>query len=287
MSFIDLHSHTTASDGTLSPTQLAELAAKQGLSAIAVTDHDTIDGVAEAREAGARLGVEVVPAIEISAIWPTGTLHILGYLLDIGSPVLTEKLKAFRAARDDRNPRILAKLAELGVPVTMEEVVSHAGGAVIGRPHIAAALLARGHVRNIKEAFTRYLGDTGAAYFDKDFLQPAEAIDVIHAAGGLAVLAHPKWLKCGTEEELESAITRLRDAGMDGIECYHSDHDSGDESLYERMARRHDMLITGGSDFHGHAKADIQLGRGRGGLRVPHEVLDRLKAAKARRAAAG
>jgi predicted metal-dependent phosphoesterase TrpH len=280
---IDLHAHTTASDGTLSPTQLVELAFQNDLKAVAVTDHDTIDGVAEATKAGKRLGVEVVPGIEISAIWPTGTLHILGYLLDIRNPKLTETLKAFREARDDRNPRILAKLDELGVGVTMDEVRSRAGGDVIGRPHIAQAMLARGHVKTVREAFDKYLGDKGAAFVDKECMKPADAICAIHDAGGLAVLAHPRWLKWEDESGLEWAVLTLKEAGIDGIECYHSDHDASDETMYEKLARRHDLLITGGSDFHGHAKVDIGLGRGRGGLKVPFAILDRLKAAKAAR----
>jgi predicted metal-dependent phosphoesterase TrpH len=282
--FIDLHTHTTASDGTLTPTQLVELARQNDLKAIAVTDHDTIDGVAEAQRAGERLGVEVVPGIEISGIWPSGTLHILGYLVDIGSPALTATLKTFRGARDDRNPKILAKLNALGMPLDMEEVRARAGGSVVGRPHIAQAMIARGYVKTVREAFDKYLGDNGAAFVDKELVPPADAIAMIHEAGGLAVLAHPRWLKWQDERELDWFVMKLKHDGIDGIECYHSDHDRSDEEMYERFARRYDLLITGGSDFHGHAKVDIHLGRGRGSLRVPYEVLERLKAEKRRRA---
>jgi hypothetical protein len=287
MKTIDLHAHTTASDGSLTPTQLVQLAKDSGLSALAVTDHDTVAGYAEAFEAGKKLGVEVVPAVEISGIWPTGTLHMLGYLVDPKSPELLAALNELLEGRNTRNPRIIANLNKLGMAITIEEAAAQAGGKVIGRPHIAKVLLAKGYVKTIQEAFDKYLADNAPAFENKEVMKPADAIASIHAAGGLAVLAHPNWLKCPDDATIEKAVVDLKAAGIDGVEVWHSDHKEHEEQLFARLAAKHGLLTSGGSDFHGASKGDIRLGKGRGRLNVPYEVLENLKAAKAKRAAAG
>jgi len=278
MSLIDLHTHTTCSDGAVTPTQLVELAAAAQLAAVAITDHDTVAGLRSAAETGERLGVEVVSGVEISATWDSGTLHMLGYLFDPECPKLASALDEQRAARDRRNPLILEKLKALGFELTADEVALRAGGEVVGRPHIAQAMVARGYCCNVKEAFDRFLSDRGPAFVEKECVSPARAIQMIHDAGGLAVIAHPKWLHCSDEDALDAAIYGLRELGVDGIECMHSDHDQADERRFEKMARRYGMLITGGTDWHGHKRGDVQLGRGRGRMRIPYELLARMKA---------
>lgn len=281
MKTIDLHSHTTASDGSLSPTQLVQLAHDSGLCALAVTDHDTLAGIPEATEAGKKLGVEIVPAVEISGIWPTGTLHMLGYLLDTQSPALNAALDQLLEGRNTRNPRIIANLNKMGMAITLDEAAAQAGGKVVGRPHIAKVMLAKGYVKSIQEAFDKYLADNAPAFENKEVMKPAEAIKAIHAGGGLAVLAHPNWLKCPDDAAVEKAIVDLKAAGIDGVEVWHSDHHEREETLYSRIAEKHGLVTSGGSDFHGASKGDIRLGKGRGRLNVPYSVLEKLKAAKA------
>jgi predicted metal-dependent phosphoesterase TrpH len=286
MYYVDLHTHTTASDGTLSPTQLMREAKACGLAGIALTDHDTGNGLKEAAAEAHRLGLRFVPGIEISADYPSpGTLHILGHFIDPDSPALTKMSTLLLDARNQRNPKIVARLNELGCTITMADVEAVARdkvppGApfVVGRPHIAQALVNAGCVASIKQAFDAYLGTTGAAFFPKERLTPRQAIECIHEAGGLATVAHAVQLKCENHAHLATVINHLKEAGMDGIEVWHSDHDEKTSALMLELAARYDLIPTGGSDFHGHHKADVLLGRGRSNVRVPVEVLDRLEA---------
>jgi predicted metal-dependent phosphoesterase TrpH len=278
-SFIDLHCHSTASDGTLSPAEVVRLAVDRGLSALALTDHDTIAGIAEAAAEAARLHLDFLPGIEISAEFPQpATMHLLGYGIDPASPVLGDLTKKLLAGRDDRNPRIIAKLAELGVAITMEEVEAKAGGNVVGRPHIAAVLLEKGYVSSVKQAFDKYLAPGGLAYFDKERLSPKGAIEKIIASGGIAVLAHPAQLRTGNDAQLERIIKDLVDLGLGGLEVIHSDHDDKMIAKYEALADRFGLLKTGGSDFHGSNKRNIDLGMARG-RRIPRKWFDDLVAA--------
>ena len=284
--FVDLHTHSTASDGTLSPTALLEAAASAGLAAIALTDHDTGNGLAEAQAAADRLHIRFVPGIEISADYPNpGTLHILGHFIDPASPALGDMSRILLEARNARNPRIIARLNELGCRVSMEQVeaIARRGMAadapvVIGRPHIAQALAENGCVASIKQAFDVYLGTTGAAYFPKERLTPRQAIECIHNAGGLATVAHPTQLRADNPAHLATAINFLAEAGLDGIEVWHCDHTERDSALFLELARRYNLVPTGGSDFHGYNKADVVLGRGRNNVRVPASVLTELEA---------
>lgn len=277
MAYVDLHCHSTASDGTTPPGDLPRLAAARGVSALALTDHDTVAGVAEAAGAARDAGIDFLPGIEISAEHPhPGTLHILGYGVDPGSAVLGELTRQLLAGRDARNPRIVRRLNDLGIPISMQEVEAEAGGEVVGRPHIAAVLVRRGVVGAIREAFDRYLAPGGLAYFDKERLSPRRAIELIRASGGVAVLAHPVQLRFANHAQLDRIVKDLLDLGLAGIEVLHSDHAEADIRLFEQVAKRYALLRTGGSDFHGAKKPGIALGSA-GSRRVPREWFDRLR----------
>lgn len=275
--FVDLHCHSTASDGTLAPEAVARLAKERGLSAFILTDHDTIAGVPAAMAEAAKLGVDFLPGIEISADYKPGTMHLLGYGVDPQSQVLADMNKGLIEARDQRNPRIIARLNELNVAITMEEIEAQAGGEVVGRPHIAAVLVRKGYVNSIKAAFDKYLGTTGAAYFDKERLSPGRAIELVRESGGVTVLAHPVQLRTENDGQLERVLKDLLDLGLAGIEVIHSDHDAALVTKYAALADRLGLLKTGGSDFHGTNKKDIDLGSARG-RRIPREWFDKLAA---------
>lgn len=254
-----------------------------GLTAMALTDHDTVGGIAEARAEAVRVGMDFLAGIEISAEFPhPGTLHILGYGVDPQSPVLGEMMRALLEGRDNRNPKIVEKLRELGVAITMTEVEREARAGAeelahkpIGRPHIAAILLRKGYVSSIKQAFDKYLAPGGPAYFDKERLTPRQAIERIGQAGGVAVLAHPVQLRMWNDAQLDRIVRDLVDLGLAGIEVIHSDHDEAMVEKYSRLAERYNLVGTGGSDFHGANKKDIQLGRA-GGRRIPRNFFDAL-----------
>jgi predicted metal-dependent phosphoesterase TrpH len=282
-SFVDLHCHSTASDGTLSPTEVVRLAKESNLSALALTDHDTIGGVAEAAAEAKALGIDFMPGIEISAEYPhPGTMHILGYGVDPHSDTLKKLTDTLIAGRDNRNPRIIAKLQQLNVAITMEEVEAEAGGQVVGRPHIAAILHRKGYVSSIKEAFNKYLAQGAPAYFDKERLTPKQALEMIRQCGGLPVLAHAIQLRTDNDGQLDRVVKDLLDLGLAGIEVFHSDHNPEWIAKCEKLAAKYKLLKTGGSDFHGTNKSHIPLGMARG-HRVPRELFDQLKVAWASR----
>ena len=286
MRTVDLHCHSTASDGTFAPADVIRLAKERNLSAVALTDHDTIGGIAEAAAEAARQGIDFLPGIEISAEYPhPGTMHILGYGVDPDSPTLRDLTRTLLEGRDNRNPRIIAKLQELGVAITMEEVEHEAKADVaekegkkkpIGRPHIAAILLRKGYVSSIKQAFDKYLAPGGLAYFDKERLSPDKALAMIQESRGLAVLAHPVQLRTENDAQLERVVKDFVDLGLAGIEVIHSDHDAKLVEKYSALADRYGLLKTGGSDFHGTNKKDIDLGTARG-RKIPREFFDRLR----------
>ena len=276
--FIDLHTHSTASDGSLAPAEVVRLADREHLAAVALTDHDTTDGLDEARAAAQGCPqLRWVPGVEVSAVFSPGTLHLLGLGIDQTAPALRELTARFRAAREERNPRIISKLQALGLPIDMDDVRAAAppplteGKRVLSRLHIARALQEKRLVRSIAEAFDRYLGDGAAAYVPKDRMAPAEVIAAIHASGGAAVAAHPVQMRCRDEEHLERAIRSLVDAGLDGIEVYHSDHSDRQTRCYLDLARWLGLLVTGGSDFHGSGKPHVTVGRPRTTITVVDE----------------
>lgn len=278
--FVDLHAHSTASDGTFAPAEVVRLSKEAGLAGLALTDHDTITGLSEAAAEAERLGITLVPGIEISAVSPVpqGTLHILGYCIDPQNRVLTEMTRQLIDQRDHRNPRIIARLRELGIDITMEEALAQAQGGVLGRPHIAAILVRKGVVKTIKQAFDEYLGQQGKAFFDKERLSPRDAIDRIRQAGGLPVVAHPVQFRTSNDAQLDRVIKDLADLGLAGIEVIHSDHGPAEVERYAGLADRYHLLKTGGSDFHGTNKKDINLGVANG-RRIPREWMDELLAA--------
>ena len=287
MSFVDLHCHSTASDGTYAPSDVVDLAVRSGLSALALTDHDTVGGIQEAAEAAQRAGLDFLPGIEISCDVPRpATMHLLGYGVDPASAVLLDLTTRLIDARNDRNPRIIRKLNELGVSITMKEIEDEAGGAVVGRPHIAAVLARKGYVSSIKKAFDKYLGQGGAAYFDKERLTAKQAVEMVLQSGGLPVLAHPVQLRTENDAQLERIVKDLKDVGLVGLEVIHSDHDASLVEKYTKLADRLGLLKTGGSDFHGTNKKDITLGAANG-RRVPRAffdaLVDRLKSSSPRR----
>ncbi|SFL47989.1 hypothetical protein SAMN03159341_106268 [Paenibacillus sp. 1_12] len=250
MVYADLHSHTLASDGMQSPAENVRLAVAAGLGAIAITDHDTVAGLQEALAAGEQYGIQVVPGVEISTVAAGEDIHVLGYWIDYENELFLERLANLRHVRDRRNEMILEKLNELGVPLTMEEVraslqVSKKVDETLGRPHIADALLRKGHVTSIAEAFDRYLGKDGAAYFNPPRIEPATAIQWIQDAEGVPVLAHP-----GLYGQ-DQLIGELVESGLAGLEVYHADHTTQQEQHYLSIANQYGLIVTAGSDFHG------------------------------------
>ncbi|MEP6935571.1 MAG: PHP domain-containing protein [Nitrospirota bacterium] len=276
MSRIDLHLHTTHSDGSLSPTAVLQLAHKANVTALAITDHDIVTGIPEALAAGAERGIEIIPGVEISSCVGNSELHILGYCIDWQDSELNRRLAILRASRHTRNPEIIERLRALGLDVTYEEVRALAGTDSVGRPHIARLLMDKKYVTSAKDAFDRYLAEGRPAYVARELPQPADAIAWIRAAGGVAVLAHPTWAKVSTEG-LNALLTTLKAEGLGGIEVHYSTHTKRQTMEYLDLAKRLTLLVTGGSDFHGITKPDIEVGVGRGGLNVSDKLLDPIK----------
>jgi predicted metal-dependent phosphoesterase TrpH len=271
----DLHTHTLASDGTQPPAVNVRIAKEAGLSALAITDHDTVSGLSEAQLEGAKLGIEIVPGVEISTVAGNQDIHVLGYYIDDQDPVFLKRLESLRETRNRRNELMIERLQQLGYDITLEDVYSEldntkSEGDTIGRPHLAAVLLKKGYVSSVSEAFEQLLGKDGKAYVNPPRIDPATAITWIHEAGGAAVLAHPGLY--GDDPLVEAIIHD----GLDGIEVYHSDHTPEDEANYLELARRHQLLVTAGSDFHGERGGEI-FHAPIGSRRVDADVLDRLR----------
>jgi len=273
---IDLHTHSKASDGSDSPSALMALAGRNGLTAIALTDHDTVEGLAEARAAATTAGVRLIEGCELSCEVERGTMHLLVYFLADGPGPLQDRLSGLQAARADRNRRIVAVLRDHGLDVTLDEILSEAGGGSVGRPHVAGVLLRKGYVTSIQEAFDRWLANGRPAYLDRERLLPAEAIALAHASGAVAVLAHPTSLGYD-EPELEVFVAGLAADGLDGMECEYGRYSPELRSELRALAGRLGLAVTGGSDYHGRYKPDIALGTGTGDLNVPDDLLDELE----------
>jgi len=278
ISLIDLHTHSNASDGTFAPAEVVRLAKVGGLEALALTDHDTIDGLTEAVAAGETYGVEVIPGVEISARFPGGSMHILGLGINYRNGQLAERLAVLQKARAERNPQIIAKLNALGVKITMEQVEKISGQGQMGRPHIARALMESGYVRSLQEAFDIYLRNDGKAYVPKFRFPPAEAIAMIRDVQGVPVLAHPFTLNLGSAFALKNTLEELTALGLAGIEAIYSEHTPEQEALYLRLAGELGLLVTGGSDFHGDNKPEITLGTMPGQKKLTYGLLAALKA---------
>jgi predicted metal-dependent phosphoesterase TrpH len=266
---VDLHVHSTASDGRLSPTQVIREAAGRGLQYIALADHDSVAGIAEAKAAAAGFaGLQVIPGIEISTDIPQGEVHMLGYFFDYTDPGLLAKLEDFKNSRLKRAEKMVGKLGDLGIPVEWRRVKELAGTSTIGRPHIAQAMLEKGYVPSFKDAFDNYLGHGKPAYVEREKMLPAEAAAIIVKAGGLPVLAHPL-----TILEPEAMVRELIPAGLVGMEVYYNGYSAEEVEGLLAMAERHGLIATGGSDFHG-IEPDEETAIG--GADVPLEVAERL-----------
>ena len=274
---IDLHTHSDASDGSDPPATLMAMAARVGLSAIALTDHDTLEGMSEARVAAAEHGVRLIPGCELSCEVRHGAMHMLVYFLDDGPGPLQDRLASLQAARSDRNDRIVGVLRAAGMDVTVEEILEEAGRGSVGRPHIASVLMRKGYVTSIQQAFDDWLADGRPAYLDRERLDPEEAIGLAHASGAVTVVAHPTSLRLDPEA-LDSFVGDLADMGLDGLECEYGRFAPEVRASYRALAERHGLCVTGGSDYHGTYKPDLALGTGLGDLKVPEELLDRLEA---------
>jgi predicted metal-dependent phosphoesterase TrpH len=260
MELIDLHVHSNASDGTYAPAEVVRRAKEGGLKAIALTDHDTIDGLAEAVAAGPLYGVEVIPGVEVSARFPGGSMHVLGLGINYRNGRLGDRLAVLQKARAERNPRIIAKLNDLGIKISLEQVAQISGRGQMGRPHIARALMEAGYVRTMQEAFDIYLRNDGKAYVAKFRFPPEEAIAMIRDVQGVPVLAHPFTLGLGSAFALKNTLEELMALGLAGIEAIYAEHTPEQEALYLKLARELGLLITGGSDYHGENKPEITLG---------------------------
>ncbi len=268
----DLHLHTIASDGRLTPTDLVQLAARQGLKTIAVTDHDTTEGLAEAYEAAKNFpDLRIIPGIELSADVPADEVHVLGYFINPNDPELQTELTKFREGRVGRAKAMVGKLGGLGIHVEWERVQHFAGDGAVGRPHIALALVEAGYCNEPKDAFPEYLGRNGLAYVERVKLTPAEAVGMIHRAGGAAVLAHPAYMN-----DMEAGIANLAGIGLSGMEVHYAKYRDDTIRQLARLAREYDLIPCGGSDYHGLGNSDECLPGENG---PPLDSVDRLEAA--------
>ena len=276
--YIDLHLHSTVSDGTLSPEAIVDMAERLHLGAISITDHDAIDGSLAALQYGIPPSLKFLTGVEISAEPPspcnlTGSLHILGYSIRLDDPGLTRVLCKLQDARKNRNPQIIERLNTMGVDISIDEVHSLAGAkGQTGRPHIAQVLLLKGIVKSIQEAFDKYIGKGKPAYVDKYRVDFVQAIKVIKDAGGIAVLAHPYIIYPEPDQRLEKLVTLLVEKGLGGMEVFYPNHTPDHTRYFIEIARRHKLLMTGGTDFHGDLTPKIKMGTGRGNFSVPYSL---------------
>lgn len=276
MKLIDLHVHSTASDGSLTPTEVVGLAAEAKLAAIALTDHDTVSGIEEAINAAANLELSVVPGVELSCIYMGKEIHILGLYIDYTDEELLQYLSGTAKKRAERNEKMLEAFQRDGFLITMEDLTCGSPKTTITRAHFARALLKKGYVTSVDQAFKKYLNPECPYYRKREDITPESAVQAILKAGGFPVLAHPCQYKLGWEKT-EELIVFLKSLGMRGLECYHSSNNQNESAKLRKLAMKYGLAPTGGSDFHGAAKPDIKIGCGRGGLRVPALYLDDIR----------
>ncbi len=278
---IDLHVHSTASDGTLTPSEILKLALELNLGAVAITDHDTIDGSKEAQRAGIPSSLKFLTGVEISASPPSfvncsGSFHILGYAIKLDDPELNSILRVLQKARRNRNPKIIERLNGLGFDFSMDDVIKEVGVEQLGRPHIARYMVKKRFVNSIDEAFDQYLAHGKPAYEDKYRIVCDQAIEVISGAGGIPVLAHPYLLHIQKRNELVKLIGVLKDMGLQGIEVFYPEHPREETTFYAEIAKQNGLLITGGTDFHGALTPEIQMGIGKGDFNVSYTLYEQL-----------
>jgi hypothetical protein len=280
---IDLHIHSTASDGTLTPSAIIQTAVRLGLKAVSITDHDTLSGSASAIESGIPPTLRFLTGIEISAAAPqpfkiSGSIHILGYGIDLADPQLNALIEVLKKARQSRNPAIIAKLNALGMDLHMDDLHPIVGDGVAGRPHIAQLMIQKGLAVSIDDAFDRFLGKNRPGYVEKYRVPAKEALDAINGAGGIAVLAHPYVYGLNDPQQFETFLLTLQSMGLKGIEAIYPEHPRDVADAYCRLARKLGLLITGGTDYHGKVTPGIQMGVGDGSLHIPYSIYATLAA---------
>lgn len=281
MKYIDLHVHSNVSDGTFSPTQVVERAVENNLSAIALTDHDTINGISEAIYAskmykGTTKEIEIIPGIELSAAYHNKDIHILGLFIDYTNSLLCDTLKNVSEERNNRNEKMAKNLSDAGIYVDLQEMKKTEKNAVLTRAHFAKYLFEHGYAKTMQEAYHQYLGADGPYYVTRKYLTPQEAIQLIINANGLPILAHPV-LYHFNQKDLDLLISTLKADGLVGIEAIYSSNTNEEENKMRTLAHRHKLLITGGSDFHGANKPSLDIGKGKGNLKIPYSILEELK----------
>lgn len=279
MGLIDLHVHSSASDGTMTPSEVVAYAAGKGLDAIALTDHDTVSGIREALDEAERHPLELIPGIEMSCVYDGTEIHILGLYIDWQSSALQDGLAAIRKIRDDRNMQMLKRFNEDGFAITYEELTAGVLDTVVTRSHFARVLTEKGYASNRKQAFERYLQYGGPYCRRKEVTTPERVMGILREADAFPVIAHPMQYHMGYRQ-IEDMVIRLKGMGLRGLEVYHSSHNPYESGKLKEMAVRLHLLPTGGSDFHGANKPDIDIGTGRGGLRLSHLLLNDIKEAR-------
>jgi len=277
VTYIDLHIHTTTSDGTLTPREVVRYAKEKGLKAIAITDHDTIAGTKDAVEEGDNVGLDVLPGMEISVECPFGSMHLLGYCIDTDSIFLKESLEFLRRVRSERNAKILDRLKDLGIVLDYSDVLKIAGGKQIGRLHFAHAMVNKGYAETYREIFDRFLKKGAPAHVDSFRFKPDEAIDLILKSKGIPILAHPCTLSNLGPTEFENFVMQLIAWGLKGIEVYYPDHTDKQIIFYKYLAKKHGVLITGGSDYHGAIKPGIDIGVYKGDTKLPLSLIKTIR----------
>lgn len=280
MKYIDLHTHSNYSDGTCSPAEVVRRAAANGLSAFALTDHDSVAGIDDAIKAvkEQNLSIKFIPGTELSVGYKSGDIHIVGLFIDHHDKAFNEMSKMIIKRRIDRNNEMIKRFNDAGIPITIEELTNSNPETVVTRAHFARWLVDHDVVKTPNDAFDKYLDTNSKFYVPREYITPEEGIDIIRKSGGIAILAHPLHYKL-SEKELENLIRRLKDAGLGGIEVMYSNHIGQDEAYVKKLANKFDLLPSGGSDFHGANKPAIDIGKGRGNLAIPYEYLENLAAA--------
>ncbi len=273
---IDLHTHSGCSDGSLTPTELAEEAKRSGVSAIALTDHDSVRGIDEILKAGEEYGMEIIPGVELSTEYGPEEVHVVGLFIDHKNEALLAQLQAFRDNRDNRNLKMIDRLKDAGFDISSEQIYRRNPGAVIARPHIARYLVDTGQVSDIQSVFDEYIARGKPCYVERYKITPVEAVKLIHEAGGLAVLAHPCLYNLN-RDELKQLVSEMKEAGLDGIEALYARNKDTDEEDFMQIAEDFNLFLSGGSDFHGDSKPDISIGTGTGNLCIPYSVLETIK----------
>ncbi len=276
MKFVDLHVHSNASDGTFTPSEVVALAVEKGLAAIALTDHDTIDGLSEAQAAAAGFPIEIIPGIELSCVYQEEEIHILGIYVDPTDRKFIAETDALKEIRKKRNEEMIHRFQNAGISITLDEVMAGNPDTVITRAHFARVLLEKGYVKNMDQAFKKYLDYSGPYCPRKEKITPEHAMKILTDCKASPVLAHPYQYHLG-DKKTEELVCYLKDLGLQGLEVYHSSNNQYESGKLRKLARKYDLFPTGGSDFHGSNKPDISLGVGRGGLRITALLLDDIK----------